>query len=56
MLENGIIDPTKVTRCAIENAGSVASTLLTTEVIVTDKEEKIDTKNPNAIPQAYGMY
>ena len=36
MFENGIIDPTKVTRCAIENAGSVAASILTTEVLVTD--------------------
>lgn len=56
MIENGIIDPTKVTRSALENAGSVASTLLTTEVIVSDIEEKLDTKNPNAVPQGYGIY
>lgn len=56
MLKSGIIDPTKVTRCAIENATSVASTLLTTEVLVCDIQEKIDTKNPNAIPQGYGIY
>lgn len=56
MIESGIIDPTKVTRSAIENAGSVASTLLTTEVIVTDVEEKLDTHNPQALPQAYGAY
>lgn len=56
MLESGIIDPTKVTRSAIENAGSVASTLLTTEVVICDIEEKLDTKNPNAVPQGYGIY
>lgn len=56
MIHAGIIDPTKVTRSALENAGSVASTLLTTEVLVCDIEEKIDTKNPNAVPNAYGMY
>jgi len=56
MIEKGILDPTKVTRTALENAGSVASTLLTTEVLVCDIEEKIDTKNPNSVPQAYGMY
>lgn len=56
MIECGIIDPTKVTRTALENAGSVASTLLTTEVLVCDIEEKIDTKNPNAVPNAYGIY
>ena len=41
MFECGIIDPTKVTRSALENAGSVASSILTTEVIVTDIPEQI---------------
>ncbi|MBO5525258.1 MAG: chaperonin GroEL [Clostridia bacterium] len=36
MVEKGIIDPTKVTRSVLQNAASVASTLLTTESIVTD--------------------
>lgn len=36
MMEAGIIDPTKVTRSALQNAASVAATLLTTEVLVTD--------------------
>lgn len=36
MFKAGIIDPTKVTRSALENAGSVASSILTTEVLVTD--------------------
>ncbi len=40
MFKRGIIDPTKVTRCAIENAGSVASSILTTEVIIADFPEK----------------
>ncbi len=40
MVENGIIDPTKVTRSALENAGSVASVLLTTECLVADIEEE----------------
>ncbi|HCC06702.1 MAG TPA: chaperonin GroEL [Clostridiales bacterium] len=39
MVKQGIIDPAKVTRSALENATSVASTLLTTEVIVADKKE-----------------
>jgi len=55
MIENGIIDPTKVTRSAIENAGSVASTLLTTEVIICDIEDK-SAHNPNSVPQGYGIY
>lgn len=40
MFEAGIVDPTKVTRCALENAGSVASSILTTEVLITDTSEK----------------
>ena len=52
MLKCGIIDPTKVTRTALENAGSVASTLLTTEVIVCDIEDK----TPNSTAQGYGIY
>ncbi len=36
MITAGIIDPTKVTRSALINAGSVAGTLLTTECIVAD--------------------
>ncbi|MBR7172340.1 MAG: chaperonin GroEL [Clostridia bacterium] len=36
MFESGIIDPTKVTRSALENAGSIAGSVLTTEVIVAD--------------------
>jgi len=40
MLEAGIIDPTKVTRTALENAASIASLLLTTEALVTDLPEK----------------
>ena len=39
MYEAGIIDPTKVTRSALANASSVASMVLTTEVLVTDKKE-----------------
>lgn len=40
MLENGIIDPLKVTKTALTSASSVSTTLLTTEVIVVDKEDK----------------
>ena len=36
MIESGILDPTKVTRSVLQNAASVASTLLTTESVVTD--------------------
>ncbi len=40
MLDAGIIDPTKVTRSALQNASSIASLLLTTEALVTDLPEK----------------
>lgn len=40
MIKSGIIDPTKVVRTAIENACSVASTLLTTQCLVTDEDIK----------------
>ncbi len=49
MFKAGIVDPTKVTRSALENAASVSSMLLTTKVVVTDiPEEK---ENPG-MPQA----
>jgi len=40
MIEAGIIDPTKVTRSALQHAGSIAGLMLTTEVMITDKPEK----------------
>jgi chaperonin GroEL len=40
MIAEGIIDPTKVTRTAIENAASVAGLLLTTEAMVADEPEE----------------
>jgi chaperonin GroEL len=52
MVKAGIIDPTKVTRLALENAGSIASLLLTTEcVIATEKEEK----QPQIQQSGFGM-
>ncbi|GAB5413732.1 MAG: hypothetical protein Cons2KO_13350 [Congregibacter sp.] len=39
MLEMGIIDPTKVTRSALQHAPSIASLMLTTEVLVADAPE-----------------
>ena len=54
MISMGIVDPTKVCRCAIENASSVASMVLTTESLVADIPEK----NPPmaAAPDMGGMY
>jgi chaperonin GroEL len=40
MLEAGIVDPAKVTRSALQNAASIASTVLTTESVVYDKKEE----------------
>ena len=54
MMECGIVDPTKVTRSALQNAASVASTVLTTEAIVADKKE--ENPAPAAPPQMGGMY
>ncbi len=40
LLQSGVIDPTKVARIAIENAGSIAGLLLTTEAVIVDEPEK----------------
>ena len=49
MMANGIIDPAKVTRSAIQNAASIASLILTTEVVVAEKKEPapMPSGNPN---------
>ena len=52
MVENGIVDPTKVTRSALQNAASVASMVLTTESLVADKPEP---EAPAAAPMGGGM-
>ncbi|MFW5782141.1 MAG: chaperonin GroEL [Candidatus Muiribacteriaceae bacterium] len=43
MMKAGIVDPAKVTRCALQNAASIASIMLTTEVLITDIPEKDNT-------------
>ena len=45
LLQSGVIDPTKVTRTAVENASSIASLLITTECVVGEEPEK-ETANP----------
>lgn len=45
MIESGILDPTKVTRSALQNAASVSATLLTTEALVVEIEDKKETPN-----------
>ncbi|MGN1207568.1 MAG: TCP-1/cpn60 chaperonin family protein, partial [Eubacteriales bacterium] len=55
MVEVGIVDPTKVTRSALQNAASIAATVLTTEAVVSDIKE--ETPAPAAAPQmGGGMY
>ena len=54
MIEAGIIDPTKVTRSALQNAASIASLLLTTEALVTDLPEK-DRPGMPQMPPGGGM-
>ena len=51
MVEGGIVDPAKVTRSALQNATSVASTFLTTEAVVADFPDK----NAPAMPAGGGM-
>ena len=55
MIERGIIDPTKVTRSALQNAASVAAMVLTTESLVTDIPEP-PTPAPAGNPDMGGMY
>jgi chaperonin GroEL (HSP60 family) len=51
LLESGVIDPAKVTRCALQNAASVAGMVLTTQAIVVEKAKK----KASRIPQVPGM-
>jgi chaperonin GroEL len=55
MIDSGIVDPTKVTRSALQNAASVASMVLTTEALVADKKEDPATAAANAAAMAGGM-
>ena len=52
LMAEGVIDPTKVTRYALENAASVSGLLLTTEAVIADKPEK---KSASSMPQGGGM-
>ena len=55
MIAAGIVDPTKVTRTALENAASISSVLLTTEALVADKPQPPTPAAP-AAPDMGGMY
>ncbi|WP_207941336.1 chaperonin [Enterococcus sp. DIV2402] len=54
MLDAGIVDPTKVTRSALQNAASVAALLLTTEAVVADKPEPAAPAAPAMDPSMMG--
>ena len=56
MMDSGIVDPTKVTRSALENASSIASVLLTTESLVADKPQPPTAPAAPADPGMGGMY
>ncbi len=56
MISAGILDPTKVTRSALENAASVAAMVLTTESLVSDKKEPAAPAMPPMDPGMGGMY
>ena len=56
LLKAGVIDPTKVTRSALENAASVAGLLLMTEALITDKPEEEKPQPPMPPGGMGGMY
>jgi len=55
MIDTGIVDPTKVTRSALENAASICACVLTTESLVADKPEPPAPAMPNP-GMGDGMY
>ncbi|KPU26921.1 molecular chaperone GroEL [Caloranaerobacter sp. TR13] len=55
MIEAGIVDPTKVTRSALQNAASVSAMVLTTEAVVADKEEEKDMGMGGGMPGGMPM-
>jgi chaperonin GroEL len=55
MLKQGIVDPAKVTRTALQNAASVASMILTTEALITDLPEKEEKSSAGGMPSGMGM-
>ncbi|EKD49280.1 MAG: chaperonin GroL [uncultured bacterium] len=55
LVEAGIVDPTKVTRSALQNAASIAAMLITTEAVVTDLPDKKDDAHGASMPQGGGM-
>src|SRR4026207_1208204 len=55
LIAAGVIDPTKVTRVALENAASIAGMLLTTECVIADKPKKEEAPHAHGAPGMGGM-
>ncbi|MFM9911144.1 MAG: chaperonin GroEL [Chitinophagaceae bacterium] len=55
LLKAGVIDPTKVTRIALENAASIAGMLLTTECVIADRPKKEEAPHAHGAPGMGGM-
>ncbi len=55
LFKAGVIDPTKVSRVALENAASIAGMLLTTEAVVADKPKKEEAPHTHGAPDMGGM-
>jgi chaperonin GroEL len=57
LVEAGVIDPTKVTRTALQNAASIAGLLLTTEALIVEKKEQSNNAPAGGPPGGMGgMY
>ena len=55
LFKAGVIDPTKVSRIALENAASIAGMLLTTECVIADKPKKEEAGHSHGAPDMGGM-
>lgn len=55
LIAAGVIDPTKVSRIALENAASIAGMLLTTECVVADKPAPKEAAHSHGMPGGGGM-
>ncbi|MBI3120336.1 MAG: chaperonin GroEL [Candidatus Kerfeldbacteria bacterium] len=54
LVKSGVVDPTKVTRSALQNAASIAGLFLTTEAVVTDLPKKEESGMPGGMPRGMG--
>jgi chaperonin GroEL len=54
LIKDGVIDPVKVVRCALENASSVASLMLTTETMIAEAPKKEDKGGGGGMPGGHG--